>query len=165
MATRAAPGSSATASTRANWGLGMMASSLRPGVDCPQNCAVFDAVVADEAGEPRTIPRAVALYERDGGIAWKHADNTRRARELVLSFLSEAGNYEYGFDWVFHQDGTLEMRVALTGIMSVKGVADGGHSTLTATWWRRTSPPCITSISSRSGWTWTWTARRIAWWR
>ena len=79
------------------------------------------------AGEPQTIPRAVAIYERDAGIAWKHGDNTRRARELVLSFLSEAGNYEYGFDWIFHQDGTLEMRVALTGIMAVKGVADGAH--------------------------------------
>jgi len=108
-------------------GLGVMASSLRPGLDCPQNCSVFDAVMASESGEPRTIPRAVALYERDEGIAWKHGDNARRARELVLSFLSEAGNYEYGFDWVFHQNGALEMRVSLTGIMSVKGVADGMH--------------------------------------
>src|SRR5579872_3745270 len=108
-------------------GLGVLASSLRPGVDCPQNCSVFDAVVSDETGEPRSIPHAVALYERDAGILWKHGDNTRRSRELVLSFLSEAGNYEYGFDWIFHQDGTLEMRVALTGIMAVKGVADGAH--------------------------------------
>ncbi len=106
-------------------GLGILASSLRPGLDCPQNCSLFDAVVADESGTARTIPRAVALYERDGGVAWKHADNTRRARDLVLSFLSEAGNYEYGFEWIFHQDGTLEMQVLLTGIMSVKGVADG----------------------------------------
>ena len=106
-------------------GLGAMASSLRAGVDCPQNCSLFDAVLADEAGQPHSIPHAVALYERDEGVAWKHGDNARRARELVLSFLSEAGNYEYGFDWVFHQDGTLEMRVALTGIMSVKGVPDG----------------------------------------
>jgi primary-amine oxidase len=108
-------------------GLGILASSLRPGVDCPQNCSVFDAVVSDEQGEPRTIPRAVALYERDAGIAWKHGDNARRARELVLSFVSQAGNYDYGFDWVFHQDGALEVRVALTGIMSVKAVADGAH--------------------------------------
>jgi primary-amine oxidase len=69
----------------------------------------------------------VALYERDGGIAWKHGDNVRRARELVLSYLSQPGNYEYGFDWVFHQDGTLEMRVGLTGIMAAKGVAEGAH--------------------------------------
>ena len=108
-------------------GLGMAASPLKPGLDCPQNCAVFDAILSDEAGRPRTIPGAVALYERDGGVAWKHGEDTRRARDLVLRFSSQAGNYDYGFDWIFHQDGTLEMEVELTGIMSVKGVADGTH--------------------------------------
>jgi len=108
-------------------GLGDMASPLRPGADCPVNCTVFDAVLADNSGEPRTIPGAVALYERDAGVEWKHGDQTRRARELVLSYFSQPGNYEYGFDWVFRQDGTLEVRVYLTGIMAVKGVADGVH--------------------------------------
>ncbi len=71
-------------------------------------------------GEPQTIPGAVAIYERDAGVAWKHGDNVRRARELVVGYLTQPGNYEYGFDWIFHQDGTLEMRVALTGIMAVQ---------------------------------------------
>jgi len=106
-------------------GLGATATPLRPGVDCPTNCSLFNAVMANEAGEPRTIPRAVALYERDGGIAWKHGVDARRARDLVLGFVSEVGNYDYGFDWIFHQDGTLEVRVALTGIMAVKAGADG----------------------------------------
>src|ERR1039457_5540501 len=44
-------------------GLGILASSLRPGLDCPQNCSVFDAVVADESGQARTIPGAVARSE------------------------------------------------------------------------------------------------------
>jgi primary-amine oxidase len=42
----------------------------------------------------------------------------------VISYLTQAGNYEYGFDWIFHQDGTLETKVELTGIMSVKGTAE-----------------------------------------
>ncbi len=108
-------------------GLGLAASPLRVGVDCPMNCAVYDAVFSDEAGRPRVIPGAVALYERDGGVSWKHGDTARRARDLVLRYSSEAGNYDYGFDWIFHQDGTLEMQVELTGIMSVKGVADSAH--------------------------------------
>ena len=108
-------------------GLGTAASPLHPGLDCPANCTVLDAVVADSSGAPRTIPGAIALYERDEGISWKHGDNTRRARELVISYLSQPGNYEYGFDWIFHQDGSLDMRVALTGIMAVKGVPDGAH--------------------------------------
>jgi primary-amine oxidase len=115
-------------------GLGAMASSLRPGVDCPANCRVFDAVVAGSSGEPNVIPGAVAIYERDGGVAWKHENNTRRERELVLSYFSQPGNYEYGFDWVFHQNGTIEVRVYLTGIMAAKGVADGSdqHSHMVA---------------------------------
>lgn len=108
-------------------GLGAMASPLKPGVDCPENCTVYDAVAANEMGEPEMIPGAVAIYERDAGVEWKHADNTRRSRELVVSYFSQPGNYEYGFDWIFHQDGTLEMRVGLTGIMAVKAVAEGMH--------------------------------------
>jgi len=108
-------------------GLGINASPLRPGIDCPTNCSVFDAVFAGSNGEPTTIPHAVALYERDGGIAWKHEDDARRARDLVLSFVSTVGNYDYGFDWIFHQDGALEMRVALTGVMAVKTVAEGAR--------------------------------------
>ena len=106
-------------------GLGVTAASLRPGVDCPTNCSVFNAVIADGGGEPHTIPRAVALYERDAGIAWKHGAEARRARELVLGFVAQVGNYDYGFDWIFRQDGTIEVRVALTGIMAVKAVANG----------------------------------------
>jgi len=108
-------------------GLGIAASPLKPGLDCPENCTVHDAVISDESGEPQIIPGAVAVYERDAGIAWKHADNVRRARELVVGYLTQPGNYEYGFDWIFHQDGTLEMRVALTGIMAIKAVADNAH--------------------------------------
>jgi primary-amine oxidase len=108
-------------------GLGANASPLRPGIDCPENCTVYDAAVADESGEPRTIPGAVALYERDAGVAWKHGDHARRARELVAAFSTQVGNYQYGFDWIFHQDGSMEARVELTGIMAVKAVPDGAH--------------------------------------
>jgi primary-amine oxidase len=109
------------------FGLGVNASSLRPGVDCPTNCRTFDATFADALGAPSTISRAVALYERDAGIAWKHDEDARRARELVLSSICTVGNYDYGFDWIFRQDGSLEMRVSLTGIMAAKAVADGAH--------------------------------------
>jgi primary-amine oxidase len=106
-------------------GLGSSASPLRPGVDCPANCSVFDAVMADAMGNPHVVPDAVALYERDAGIAWKHGEQARRARELVLSYVATVGNYDYGFDWIFHQDGALDVRVELTGVMAVKGIAGG----------------------------------------
>lgn len=118
------------------YGIGMLAAELDTN-DVPPNAMVLPATLAAESGTTQTKARAVALYERDGGVLWKHADyytnknESRRARQLVLSMIATVGNYEYGFNWVFHQDGTLEMEALLTGIMSVKGVAaqtEDGHT-------------------------------------
>jgi primary-amine oxidase len=114
------------------YGLGQFMFPLQPGADAPNNAALFDGLLADESGTPRVVERAVAVYERDGGILWKHYDldtghnESRRARELVLSWVATVGNYDYGFNWIFHQDGTLEMDVVLTGIMQTKGVVGFG---------------------------------------
>jgi primary-amine oxidase len=118
-------------------GLGWLADALEPRSDCPDNAVFFNAALANDAGTPFEITRAVGLYERDGGLLWKHFDFTtnesRRARQLVLMFIATVGNYEYGLSWIFHQDGTLEVEVLLTGIMSTKAVAakppahDRGH--------------------------------------
>ncbi len=115
------------------YGIGHLALSLEAQTDYPDNARLFSATFAGETGIPQQLQRAVSLYERDGGVLWKHVDYTtfpflhnesRRARQLVLSWFANVGNYEYGFDWVFHQDGTLEMEVLLTGIMAARGVGD-----------------------------------------
>jgi primary-amine oxidase len=109
------------------YGIGLLADSLEPGADCPAHATFFDADFVNDDGEtPRKIPRAVALFERDGGVLWKSAGHSgpheiRRARQLVLTSFTTLGNYTYGFEWVFHQDGALEMGVIHTGIMLVKG--------------------------------------------
>ena len=115
------------------FGIGRLALSLEAQTDYPDNARLFSATFAGETGMAQQLQRAVALYERDGGVLWKHVDYTslpflhnesRRARQLVLSWFANVGNYEYGFDWVFHQDGTLEMEALLTGIMAARGVGD-----------------------------------------
>jgi primary-amine oxidase len=115
------------------FGIGRLALSLEPKVDYPENAQLFNANFAQENGSVSTLLRAVALYERDGGVLWKHVDYTslpfvhnesRRARQLVLSWFANVGNYEYGFNWIFHQDGVLEMEVQLTGIMAARGIAE-----------------------------------------
>jgi primary-amine oxidase len=107
-------------------GIGRFANSLEPFTDCPNNATFFPAVFPDDNGGANETPRAIALYERDGGLLWKHSfeegNESRRARELILAWIATVGNYEYGFNWVFHQDGSLEMEVLLTGIMQVKGI-------------------------------------------
>jgi primary-amine oxidase len=113
------------------YGIGRLALALEPQTDTPDNAVTFDAVFASETGGVAPVKRAVAIYERDGGVLWKHADyssfpfvhnESRRARDLVLTWFANVGNYEYGFNWIFHQDGTLEMEAELTGIMAARGI-------------------------------------------
>jgi primary-amine oxidase len=123
------------------WGLGRMANSLTMGCDCVGEITYFDDVFADERGNAHTRPNAICLHEEDYGILWKHVDlvsnrtEVRRSRRLVVSSIATVGNYEYGFYWYFYLDGTMQLEVKLTGIMSTMGVAGGvgeAHASLVA---------------------------------
>lgn len=109
------------------YGMGRLATALGRGVDVPHNAELLPAFTVDAEGTPQEMPDRVALYERDGGVAWRHYDwNTndnvgRRSRELVIAFAAAIGNYDYLFHWVFQQDGTLSMEVVLSGILLAKG--------------------------------------------
>ena len=128
------------------WGLGRMANSLTLGCDCLGEIRYFDDVCADERGKPHTRPNAICMHEEDYGILWKHVDmvsgrtEVRRSRRLVVSSIATVGNYEYGFYWYFYLDGTLQLEVKLTGIMSTMAVADGDAGDARQAWWRPAWP-------------------------
>ena len=119
------------------YGIGRLTSALEVGTDAPRHARFLSAVYADDQGKPVAVPRAVAIYERDGGVLWKHFEyysnttESRRSRELVVFSLVTVGNYDYGFNWIFKQDGSIELQAVLTGIMLAKGVpiasAAGSH--------------------------------------
>jgi primary-amine oxidase len=119
------------------YSVGKLASPLELGTDTPENARLIPVTFAGENGDPLPAKNLVGIYERDGGILWKHYDSnseqneTRRARDLVMFFIATIGNYDYAVNYIFKQDGSLEIDLALTGIMLAKGVketrADGGH--------------------------------------
>jgi primary-amine oxidase len=90
------------------------------GADAPANAIFAPASFADSRGRVVTIPRAVAIYERDGGVLWRHAERGSRARQLVLSGYATVDNYDYLFHWIFSQDGVIDVQVQLTGVMNVR---------------------------------------------
>ena len=71
------------------------------------------------------------MHEEDYGILWKHVDmvsgrtEVAESRRLVVSSIATVGNYEYGFYWYFYLDGTIQLEVKLTGIVSTMAVVDG----------------------------------------
>jgi primary-amine oxidase len=109
------------------WGLGRMANSLSLGCDCLGEIYYFDVPYADESGNPQTLRNAICMHEEDFGILWKHTDGysgrseVRRSRRLVVSSIATVGNYDYGFYWYFYLDGTMQLEVKLTGILSTQG--------------------------------------------
>ncbi|EHR50654.1 Cu2+-containing amine oxidase [Saccharomonospora marina XMU15] len=111
--------------------VGRYANALELGCDCLGEITYLDAVIADERGEPKTLPNAVCIHEEDFGILWKHTDlwsgsaQTRRQRRLVVSFFTTVGNYDYGFYWYLYLDGTIGFEAKATGVVFTSA-HDGG---------------------------------------
>lgn len=111
------------------FGVGKLAAPLQVGLDCPTNAVFFDTAFADDWGAPYAQKRVACLFERySGDVAWRHYEavtnqnEARRRTELVLRFASAVGNYDYVFDWVFLQDGTIRVALGVSGVEQVKAV-------------------------------------------
>ncbi|RXT07189.1 stalk domain-containing protein [Ammoniphilus sp. CFH 90114] len=113
-----------------DYGMGALTSSLVKGTDVPENAMLLDATIADNEGNPYTIPNAIAVFERYAGPEYRHDDlitftegnESRERRELVIRWVSTIGNYDYIFDWVLLQNGTMKIDIGASGIEAVKGV-------------------------------------------
>ena len=111
--------------------IGTMTNSLTLGCDCLGAIHYFDGAIVSPSGEPIVIPNAICLHEEDNGLLWKHTDfrtgdvQVRRARRLVISSIVTVGNYEYGFFWYLHQDGSIASEVKATGIVATQAVPAG----------------------------------------
>jgi primary-amine oxidase len=106
-------------------GLGIFGmTSAVPGEDAPANATFLPAVFANDQGQLVEIPRAVAVFERETGVEWRHARAAGHARELVVRGYCTADNYDYVFDWIFREDGSIQVQVALTGIVNSNHVPD-----------------------------------------
>jgi primary-amine oxidase len=105
---------------------GRSAQSLDRGADVPEHALLLDEPVDMQ----RVVPRALGLYERDGGMLWTRSDphsdrrDTRRARELVVTWNTVVGNYVYAFDWVFKLDGSVEVVTTLHGTTLNRGTSE-----------------------------------------
>jgi primary-amine oxidase len=93
-------------------------TSAVPGEDAPAGAVFLSAVFANDRGEPVELPRAAAVFERQTDVQWRHADGARHARELVVRGVCTADNYDYVFDWIFREDGSIRVQAAPTGIIN-----------------------------------------------
>jgi primary-amine oxidase len=117
------------------YSLGRNANSLKLGCDCLGEIQYLDAVLAGDDGVAYPLPNAICVHEEDVGLLWKHTDifnndtaESRRSRRLVVSYIATVGNYDYGFYWYFHQDGTIAFEAKSTGIVQTSAIRPGAGS-------------------------------------
>ena len=113
------------------YSVGGLSKPLLKGLDCPDYAVYIDGLVAGDNGRPRIVPRMIGLFEREAGdMSWRHwsegegegASESRVKRDLVIRTAAVLGNYDYVFDWIFQQDGSIRVAVGATGIAEVKMV-------------------------------------------
>lgn len=104
-----------------NFGLGDLATSLMPGRELPANAMMLAPVLPgpDRSSFSQLYRNTIYLYERDAGNLMYYQQRERtiaaRATELVIGFLVPLGNYAYGLNWVFKQDGSFAFEADLAG--------------------------------------------------
>lgn len=119
--------------------IGGLAEPLLRGIDCPSHAVYFETAVVTEKGTPRRRKDVACLFEREpGDPAWRHGSEedqpiaSRPRRELVLRSIAVVGNYDYIFDWIFQQDGSIRVSVGASGMMAVKNTRARGAGEVVA---------------------------------
>jgi primary-amine oxidase len=84
------------------YGFGLFATPLTPGVDCPPHATFHDYAMGLDDAEPVPYANSMCLFERPTmNPAWRHAEGIdgsfggRPARELVVRMIAAIGNYDY----------------------------------------------------------------------
>ncbi|KAG2022643.1 copper amine oxidase [Coprinopsis cinerea AmutBmut pab1-1] len=114
------------------YGMGTMAKELSLGCDCLGQIHYLPGNYVTHNGSACIIENAICIHEEDAGVLWTHHDyraggrgHTVRRRRLVVSMVCTLANYEYIWNFLFYQDGSIEFEVRLTGILLVAPLKDG----------------------------------------
>ena len=105
---------------------GGLTKPLLPGLDAPNYAHYMEGLVLKDNGRPKPVPNMIAIFEREtGDPSWRHFSDemepeSRVKRDLVIRSAAVLGNYDYIFDWIFQQDGSIKVLVGATGIAEAK---------------------------------------------
>ncbi len=121
------------------YGIGKHVAPLMLGRDVPTNAQLFSCSLVDEStGNVEEIEGCVGMYERDVLPVYTHYDKANNyhegvtGTEMVITFMSTIGNYDYMFQYIFSMDGNIMVHLMASGIILSKGIIQ-----------RKNDPNCI----------------------
>ncbi|WAR00738.1 AMO-like protein [Mya arenaria] len=105
--------------------IGTRARSLVAGADCPAHSTFLSAYhVIESQEDPMVVDRAFCVFELNTGMPLRrHLTSSGKNKfyegmmDIVLTVrtIATVANYDYIFDFVFHQNGALEVKATSTG--------------------------------------------------
>ncbi|KAJ8345662.1 hypothetical protein SKAU_G00298550 [Synaphobranchus kaupii] len=120
-------------------GIGRFAHELTRGVDCPYTAVFLDTVRYIDINESKTFRNSICIFEHDTGRPLRRhfsdffSNSYGGVANSVLVFrtITAIGNYDYIWDFIFYQSGSVEAKVHATGYISssykISGSLKYGH--------------------------------------
>ncbi|XP_052106452.1 putative amine oxidase [copper-containing] isoform X3 [Mytilus californianus] len=109
--------------------IGAYAKYLHPGVDCPNDATfISSSFKIDRQDEPLINERAFCIFEFNTGMPLRRHNgyywNLHRFYEgvvnvvLIVRTIPTIGIYDYIIDFIFYQNGVIEVKITPTGIVT-----------------------------------------------
>ncbi|XP_071403066.1 retina-specific copper amine oxidase [Centroberyx affinis] len=120
-------------------GIGRFAHELVRGVDCPYDATYIDTYRYIDVQAPVRFKNSICVFEHNTGQPLRRhfADFFHNSyggmvnSALVFRTITAIGNYDYMWDFIFYQSGSVEAKVHATGYISssylVAGSLKHGH--------------------------------------
>lgn len=120
------PTQSATMYYDVSWLLGAQTMGLVRGVDCPDTAVYMDTHFLANSGKTQMFKDNVCIFEQTTGMPIRrHYGNDFYGSysfyggltdyRLVVRTIANVLNYDYLFDYIFHSNGAVEMKLSATG--------------------------------------------------
>ncbi|XP_072549847.1 retina-specific copper amine oxidase [Salminus brasiliensis] len=114
-------------------GIGRFAHELVKGVDCPRVATYVDVYRYIDTNVTQRFRNAICIFEYDVGRPLRrhfsdflHNGYGGMANSaLYFRTITAIGNYDYIWDFIFYQSGSVEARVHATGYISSSFLVDG----------------------------------------
>ena len=127
------PGMMLTKFLDSSIGIGRFAHELVRGVDCPYGATYVDTYRYIDTNHTQRFRNSICVFEHDiGRPLRRHFSDFFHNKygglansALVIRTITAIGNYDYMWDFIFYQSGSVEARVHATGYISSSYKIDG----------------------------------------
>ncbi|XP_042360253.1 membrane primary amine oxidase-like [Plectropomus leopardus] len=117
-------------------GIGRCAYELVRGVDCPYSATYIDTFHFMDTGVPRRLRNSICVFEHNTGSPLRrhfseifyNSYGGLANSALVFRTITAIGNYDYMWDFIFYQSGSVEAKVHATGYIGSSSTSNNSFT-------------------------------------